>query len=326
MFVLFLALVFDWIFGDPDALWKRVPHPVVLFGKLIETVDRWRYNERFAGAFEDRSEMGDQVAGGLLLVLLLAASLLAAWLVSFLAGFLGPFWWLIEIPFVAVLIAQKSLLDHVTHVATSLRRGGLEAGRNAVAQIVGRDVSALDESGVSKAAVESLAENFSDGVVAPVFWYALFGLPGILFYKAVNTADSMIGHRTSEYEHFGKPAAILDDIMNWPAARFAAALTFAASFFKQGTTNAKRIAETTMRDAPNHRSPNAGWSEAAFAASLGISLGGPRLYNGKPVAAVPLNAAGRAVLTVADIDRALRLFKMCCFVLMGVVIVFAIIF
>ena len=171
----------------------------------------------------------------------------------------------------------------------------------------------MDESGISKAAIESVAENFSDGVVAPALWYALFGLPGILFYKAVNTADSMIGHRTIEHEFFGKGAAVLDDWMNWPAARLSSFIILIAVAIGRGGKLAKTVWQITLRDAPLHLSPNAGWPEAGFAAALGLSLGGSRSYGDQQIDAVTLNPEGRDIAAVADIERALRLFLRCCF-------------
>jgi adenosylcobinamide-phosphate synthase len=207
--------------------------------------------------------------------------------------------WVVELIIVMALIAQKSLYEHVARVRNGLKSGGVEGGREAVSMIVGRDVSQLSVSGVCKAAIESLAENFSDGVVAPIFWYAVLGLPGILFYKAVNTADSMIGHRTEEYEQFGKSSAILDDWMNWPAARLSAGLAWWATLVHQGRKRSESVLKTTRADAPHHRSPNAGWPEAAFAAALEISLGGDRSYGTEMVSARKLNESGRDKLEIA---------------------------
>ncbi|MEM1318126.1 MAG: adenosylcobinamide-phosphate synthase CbiB, partial [Pseudomonadota bacterium] len=228
--------------------------------------------------------------------------------------------WCLELLIVAVLIAQKSLADHVSAVADGLAKEGLEGGRRAVAMIVGRDVDRLDESGVAAAAIESCAENFSDGIVAPVFWYALLGLPGIVFYKAVNTADSMIGHRDPRHEWFGKPAARLDDAMNWPAARLSAFLVMLAAHVRRNSVSFSTIWNIIRRDAPTHRSPNAGWPEAAFAAHLGIALGGPRVYHDGAVDAPYLNEAGRKLLDADDIRAAVSLLWQCGFLLLGIVL------
>lgn len=303
MGLLTLALILDWLIGDPDWLWRRLRHPVVLIGGII---DAWEARIRAAQA-SDRALFW----GGLALVAVLF--LLAAGvsiLVYALAALNTPLGLLIELAIVFILIAQRSLYDHVRRVADALRRDGLEAGRRAVAMIVGRDVTQLETSGVSKAAVESLAENLSDGVIAPVFWYAIGGLPGVIFYKAVNTADSMIGHRTAEYEQFGKAAAVLDDILNWLPARLTAWFVACA-----GLVEGRAVSDTwqiVRRDAPTHRSPNAGWPEAAFAAVLGLSLGGPRAYGKDRVDGAVLNASGRQEASAYDIDRALALMVRTC--------------
>ncbi|MEE9314030.1 MAG: adenosylcobinamide-phosphate synthase CbiB [Rhizobiaceae bacterium] len=315
MAILILALILDLFIGDPRWLWQTVPHPVVLFGKVIEYFDKNRSTWNFdsLGGGEGETEPGF-TAGLVLLAVLLGVSILIDWLLKLVFG--G--WSVVpEILLVGVLIAQKSLMDHVKQVIHGLSNNGVKGGREAVSQIVGRDVSQLNESGVSKAAIESLAENFADGVVAPALWYALFGLPGILIYKAVNTADSMIGHRTPTYEYFGKPAAILDDWMNWPAARLSSLLVVVAMVIGRGGKAAKHVWEITMRDAPGHRSPNAGWPEASFAAALGLSLGGPRNYGDGEIEAITLNPEGRTEATTTDIEKALRLFLRSCFCLLG---------
>lgn len=205
------------------------------------------------------------------------------------------------------LIAQRSLHDHVACVAAALESEGLDAGRNAVAQIVGRDVAALDAAGVARAAIESLAENFSDGVVAPVVLLALGGLPGAAIYKATNTADSMVGHRTPRYEHFGWAAARLDDLLNLPASRLAALLLLAATAMTSRDA-AARAWRAVRRDASRHRSPNAGFPEAAVAGALGLKLAGPRSYHGALVDDAFMGD-GRREATAADIRAALALYR-----------------
>ncbi len=207
----------------------------------------------------------------------------------------------------STLLAQRSLHDHVAQVATALDQHGLDAGRAAVSHIVGRDPQSLDEAGVARAAIESLAENFSDGVVAPAFWLAVAGLAGGAAYKAINTADSMIGHRTPRYAAFGFAAARLDDLVNLPASRLAALLLVAAA----AMTSRKAAAEAwraVVRDAAHHRSPNAGYPEAAMAGALGLSLAGPRVYGGTEVADA-LMGNGRRDATAADIRAALALYR-----------------
>ncbi len=194
-------------------------------------------------------------------------------------------------------------------VAASLRGEGLAGGRRAVSMIVGRDPLRLDEAGVSRAAIESLAENFADGVVAPAFWYAVLGLPGLFAYKMVNTADSMIGHKTPRHLDFGRGAALVDDALNWPAARLSALLLAIAAWACRGRAAGRRAIETALTDAGLHRSPNAGWPEAAMAGALDLALAGPRVYAGVAVFEAMLNAAGRRSAGPADIDRALTLFR-----------------
>jgi adenosylcobinamide-phosphate synthase len=210
----------------------------------------------------------------------------------------------------APLLAQRSLWTHVLAVADALDGGGLEAGRKAVSHIVGRDPRALDEAGVVRAAIESLAENFSDGVVAPAFWCAVGGLPGLAGYKAVNTADSMIGHRTPRHEAFGWAAARLDDLVNLPASRLAALWLILAGAM-QGT--GREALQAVARDARHHRSPNAGWPEAAMAGALGLRLAGPRVYAGVRVEDGWMGD-GRAEATTADLRRALRLYRRACII------------
>jgi adenosylcobinamide-phosphate synthase len=206
----------------------------------------------------------------------------------------------------STLIAQRSLYHHVAHVAAALEQGGVAAGRQAVAHIVGRDPEALDEAGVARAAIESLAENFSDGVVAPVFWLALGGLAGGAAYKAINTADSMIGHRTPRYEAFGWAAARLDDLVNLPASRLSALLIVAAAAITTGASPADAW-RAVIRDARHHRSPNAGYPEAAMAGALGLALAGPRVYGGVEVVDAVMGT-GRRRATAADVRAALALY------------------
>jgi adenosylcobinamide-phosphate synthase len=206
----------------------------------------------------------------------------------------------------ASLIAQRSLHRHVADVADALDKGGLAAGQAAVARIVGRDPDSLDTAGVARAAIESLAENFSDAVVAPVIWLVIGGLPGIALYKAINTADSMIGHRTARHEAFGWAAARLDDLVNLPASRLSALLLIAAALSRKGSAAAAWRA--VRRDASRHRSPNAGYPEAAMAGALALSLAGPRVYGARRVADAFMGD-GRIDADAGDIRRALALFR-----------------
>ncbi|MEM8749635.1 MAG: adenosylcobinamide-phosphate synthase CbiB [Pseudomonadota bacterium] len=317
MGLLILALILDALLGDPDWLWRRMPHPVVWFGRLIDAVDKWRESALGQRWLADGGSSGENrqktvFLGSSLLVLMFGICLSISWFVWFLSSFSALASSAAELVIVSVLVAQKSLYEHVSRVVVAFRADGVTGARKAVSMIVGRDVYALEESDISRASIESLAENYSDGVVAPAFWYLIAGLPGIMFYKAVNTADSMIGHRNERYEYFGKPAALLDDAMNWPAARLSAFLVVFAGLLLNGFGAFKRIVQTIIRDAPTHRSPNAGWPETAFAICLDISLGGPRRYGTQMADVSVLNAAGRWELTTSDIDSALRLYVWTC--------------
>lgn len=221
---------------------------------------------------------------------------------------------LLALPFGLILVAllgaslpaQKSLEQHVEAVATALERDGVTGGRKAVSMIVGRDPEKLDEAAVCRAAIESLAENFSDGIVAPSLWLGLLGLPGGAGYKAINTADSMIGHRSPRHEAFGWASARLDDLVNLPASRLSGLLfVLAACFIKEASP--RRALRAIFRDAHHHRSPNAGWPEAAMAGALGFALAGPRSYGGQMIEARFMGEGGRRDLNAADIRRAIRL-------------------
>ena len=315
MALLTLALIIDWWIGDPDWMLRRVKHPVVWFGAVIDWFDRKCDVHRDKSAFVRHNSAFVWWGFALVLALFVCAAFVFA-LVYGLKTLVWPLGAVVELIIVVIFLAQKSLRDHVRRVADALGDEGVEGGREAVAMIVGRDVSQLDETDVSKAAIESLAENFSDGVVAPAFWYAVGGLPWLIFYKAVNTADSMVGHRNERYEYFGKPAAKLDDLMNWIPARLSLLLVMFTTAIWKGLKQASVVWTVTRSDARKHRSPNAGWPEAAFAASLDLQLGGPRNYGDDVVNGVVLNAAGRREATIEDIDRALDLFRSVCFQLL----------
>ena len=309
--ILLAALGLDALLGDPDWLWRRAPHPVVVVGRAIAWMDE-RWNRARDGAVR-----GKLAGFGAVMVLVLGSVWLGLALASAFEriGALGAG---LEIALVAILLAQRSLAAHVGAVRDGLR-SGLPAGRRAVSMIVGRDTSRLDESGVARGAIESLAENFADGVVAPAMWYLIGGLPGMLAYKAVNTADSMIGHRSERYRLFGWASARLDDVMNWPAARLAAMLLLAVR--PRGVAVSWR---SIRADAARHRSPNAGWPEAAMAAILGLALGGPRSYGDGTLNEPYINADGRRSATVYDIQRALAVFRDACLALAALVGVLAI--
>lgn len=310
LLVLIFALLLDRFFGDPGWLWQRLPHPVVLYGRAIGRLDDMVNRDR------DRPEARWR-KGVFVLVFLLVLSILIGILLSTIVDWLGWVGVFGEVLVVAVFLAQRSLAEHVRAVASALKADGLEGGRRAVARIVGRDPDSLDETGVCRAAIESLSENFADGVVAPAFWYALLGLPGLLAYKMLNTADSMIGHRSERHQDFGWAAARLDDAANWPAARLSALLIATGAFFVYGTAAASRALNAAFRDAGLHRSPNAGWPECAMAGALRLSMAGERVYAGVVVREPRLNAPGRHAVKVADVDRALGVFQSSCNVLVA---------
>ncbi|MBM3599198.1 MAG: cobalamin biosynthesis protein [Alphaproteobacteria bacterium] len=304
LLLLLVALAVDAYVGEMSFLFRVVPHPVVAMGRAIDWLER-RLNraERGAAALRIRGALS-------IAALCLAGIVIGTPLVWFSRHY--PMGWLVELFLLITLVAQRSLYDHVNLVYRTLRDEGLYAGRQAVSRIVGRDPAALDEHGVARAAIESCAENFSDGVVAPVFWYVLFGLPGLLVYKIVNTADSMIGHPSPRYADFGKAAARLDDAMNLIPARLSGVLLAIAACFAP-TANPAGAFATMWRDAGKHRSPNAGWPEAAMAGALGVALAGPRRYAERTVED-PWIGNGRARALPEDIRRALVVFGIACLV------------
>ena len=305
LILLWMALLVDAIFGAPKFLFRFVRHPVALIGGAVAWLDR-RLNR------EQRSEGTRAFRGFLALVAVAAAAALAGLAVAWLSRN-HPFGWIVEFPLVVVLLAQRSLYDHVRAVANALDEN-LEAGRGAVAHIVGRDPEQLDEHGVARAALESLAENFGDGVIAPVFWYVLFGLPGLLVCKAVNTMDSMIGHTTPRHRAFGRWTARADTAMNFFPARFAGLfLALAAPLAGRAGAKLWPAFLVMLRDSNKHRSVNAGWPEGAMAGALGLALAGPRRYREIAVED-PWIGDGTAQATANDIRRGLRLYVAACVV------------
>lgn len=290
-----LALLIERFAGYPRPLYAAIRHPVVWMGALLTVLEKSLNKgsqKRLKGVF------------ALLVLLTVTAVITVAIRIGL--GFI-PFGWVIEAILATSLLAQKELGRAVRAVADALDHS-LQAGRKQVAQIVGRDPETLDQAGVSRAAIESLAESTSDGIIAPLFWLVLGGLPGIALYKAANTADSMIGHKTERHLEFGWAAARFDDLVNWIPARLSGLLIAGAAFWVKGA-DAEKAWTTALSDAKKHDSPNAGWPEAAFAGALGFALGGPRSYDGKTVA-LPTLGAGRADLGPADIRKSLDLYFM----------------
>ncbi|WP_116653198.1 adenosylcobinamide-phosphate synthase CbiB [Pelagibacterium sediminicola] len=294
LWVALIAMGCEWLFGYPQRLVAAIGHPVMWMGWLIDRLEA-RFNDPERD-FATRRR-GGMIALGVVLLAVLAASGAITVLLRSL-----PFGWIGEAVLASALLAHKGLHDAVLRVVAPLRAGDIAAAREAVSHIVGRDTSTLDEAGVARAAIETLAENASDGGIAPLFYLVLFGLPGAALYKAINTADSMIGHRSERYEAFGWAAARLDDLVNFLPARLTAGFLIVMA-------RDKTIAfEAARRDARHHASPNAGWPEAAMAGALGIGLGGPRAYQGRMLDLAPMGR-GRRDLGAEDIVRAIGLYK-----------------
>lgn len=298
--VVLLAIGLDAAIGWPGALYRRIGHPVGLFARLIDACER-RWN-RPTRPFAARRTLG---AATLMLLVLLAG--IPAWLAEHVL-LAQPHGWIAVALLAWPALAQRSLFAHVGAVAAALERGDLPAARAAVGAIVGRDTAALDDSGVARAAIESLAESFCDGIAAPLFWLLLFGLPGVWIYKAVNTADSLIGHREERWRAFGWAAARCDDLLNLAPARLAGTLLCLA-----GRGGWRMM----LRDAGRHASPNAGWPEAAMAGALGLRLGGPVRYDGV-LYEKPWIGDGQALASSADIRHAMRITAGACIMLASI--------
>jgi adenosylcobinamide-phosphate synthase len=296
------AAVLEALVGYPASLYRAIGHPVTWMGRWLEWLEA-RLNRA------DASFAARRAAGGLALGVYLAPLALIAFAATRICASAGPLGFAALALLAASLPAQRSLGGHVSAVAESLD-ASLEEGRRAVANIVGRNPDVLDKAGVARAAIESLAENFSDGVVAPILWTALGGLVGGALYKGINTADSMIGHKDDRYAAFGWAAARLDDLVNLPASRLAALWLVLAAVLTPGSS-AREAAQAVLSDAARHRSPNAGWPEAAMAGALGLKLAGPRVY-GETLVDDAFMGEGRREATAADIRRALRLYRAAC--------------
>jgi adenosylcobinamide-phosphate synthase len=304
LIILLVALVLDAVVGDMPALFGVVPHPVAMVGRLIGFLDR-RLNR------ENRDTATRASRGALVASLVAVLAALAGWLVLSVTRRIAA-GWLIELFLVTVLVAQRSLYDHVRLVAQGLEHGGARAGRMAVSHIVGRDPDSLDEHGIARAAIESLFENFADGVVAPAFWYVVAGLPGLFVAKAVNTLDSMIAHRSPRYRAFGAAAAMLDTAMNFVPARLAGLIIGVAAAFAPSASPVPAF-RVMFHDARKHRSVNAGWPEGAAAGALNLALAGPRRY-GQELVEDAWIGTGPAQATSADIRRGLFLFVAACLI------------
>jgi adenosylcobinamide-phosphate synthase len=312
IWALLLALIIDAIIGDPDWLWRRVSHPVVWFGHVISGLD-----EHFNRSSDSRKERGEKGLFILAFLIFLAAAAGLALQYLMDVFFLS---WAFEAVVVAVFLSGRSLYDHVQRVAEKLEKSDLAQARRSVAHIVGRDTETLDRSGISRAAIESLAENFSDGVIAPAVWYLIAGLPGLIIYKVINTADSMIGHKTGRHRDFGRGVARFDDLINLPASRITAGLCVIGAALRHGSTAAQNAWSVIRKDAAKHRSPNAGWPEAAMAGALNIALSGPRTYENTPGNEPWINEGGRRQLGSDDIRTSLRLYLTSGMVFVGLLV------
>ncbi|MFP9136570.1 adenosylcobinamide-phosphate synthase CbiB [Devosia sp. XGJD_8] len=308
-----LALLLERWFGYPQRLVELIGHPVIWMGRFISYMERGVDKRQ-------RTPRQRRDAGIFTLAMLLLVTLTITLAVQQVLRSM-PLGWVLEIMLATPFLAQKELCRAVEAVAIALRNS-LDAGREAVSHIVGRDPQALDEAGVARAAIETLAESTSDGVVAPWFWLVLLGLPGIALYKAINTADSMIGHMNERYRDYGWAAAKLDDLANWIPSRLTAVLITAACFVTPHASPSKAWA-MARRDARKHASPNSGWPEASFAGALGFRLGGPRSYDGE-IVDLPSFGDGKSALVGSDILRALVLYRSTLNVLLGVSVVLAV--
>ncbi len=312
--ILLLALMIDAVFGDPKPLYRFVPHPAQMMGWLIERLDK-QLNP------EEAEDKAKRLNGVIAVIVVVGLAGGIGWGLTY-AFSLIPYGWILEAIILSTMIAGRSLYQHVSAVAKALKAEKIVEARDAASQIVGRDTEFLDRHGVARAAIESLSENFSDGVLAPIFWTALFGLPGALAYKALNTADSMIGHRNERYLQFGWAAARLDDVANYIPARFSALLLCLAAFV-WGRHEAKRSWLAIRHDAKKQISVNAGYPEAAMAGALNIRLAGPREYDAEPVEGEWIGSANEGSTedaTHEDISKGLLLYVNACLLSAGVIV------
>ena len=309
LILLLLAIMLEGYFGRFEMLFKMVPHPVSLIGNFIRFLEKKLNREK-------RSNMDRAMRGAMSVLLIVIISCTVGWAVLWVS-LTQQFGWVMETTLLVFLLAGRDLFDHTKDVMTALESGNITNAKMAVAHIVGRDPSQLDEHAIARASIESLSENFSDGVIAPIFWYVLFGFPGILVYKAVNTMDSEIGYLSERYRAFGMAAARLDDILNLAPARLSGLLICLAALVSP-KANPIGAFKTMLRDARKNASPNAGWPEAAMAGALNIALGGPRKYENK-TANNEWIGAGSAKAGPADIKRALYIYVVA--ILLGVLLV-----
>ena len=302
LLVLILAIIVDAVAGDPRWLYSRIPHPIVVIGHQIELLDRFFNRTHYLPVTR-------KLLGVISVLIIISSAWLIGWLIAWSYNQVS-FGVVLQALIVSIFLAQNSLYQHVKSVAKACKADDLIDARSQISHIVGRDPNSLDQRAIGRAAIESLSENFSDGVVAPIFWYVVGGLPALIAYKALNTSDSMIGYLTDKYADFGWCAARFDDAANFIPARLSAFIITIAAFIIPSATG-NRAFTTAIRDAKKHRSKNAGWPEAAMAGALGIKIAGPRNYDGILVEDAWMGD-GIANVDASHIFMALRIYCVAC--------------
>lgn len=297
--IILLSLVIDAVVGDPRWVYRYVAHPVVWIGRMIEYCDRWWNRETFT--VQTRYGLGCMMVLGIVTIVFFCAYFFE-YVIGYIFGY-GIIYVVIVGVVMSIFMAQRSLYEHVLGVVGELECGDMVGARRRLGMIVGRNTEDLDREGIVRATIESCTENFCDGVVGPVFWCFLGGLPGLVVYKAVSTCDSMVGYRNVRYRGFGWASARLDDVLNWIPARISAILLFLSMYRTDRDYSWRDI----VRDASRHVSPNAGWSEATAAYVLGLALGGPRYYGTECVVLSWMNGRGEKKAKPRDIYRTLRM-------------------
>lgn len=299
--IMAIAIFIDAVWGDPKQIYNKIPHPIIWIGNLIGYLDKKLNHPQDTAQRQKRNGF---ITLGVTITL---PCIMGYWIQKILFKvFSKPIAYLFSGIIGSIFIARRSLYEHVQNVSNALEQHDVNIARNEVSQIVGRNTSQLDSSGIARAAIESLAENFSDGVTAPIFWGCIGGLPGIIIYKAINTADSMIGHKTNKYRYFGYAAAKTDDYVNYPASRLSALWIILAASRKP-----MHDLKAVIKDAKKHNSPNAGWPEAAMATCLSIYLAGPRQYK-ETIVNTAWIGSGRKKIDQKDIQKSLRIFLSAC--------------
>ncbi len=305
-----IAMVLEACFSNFQFIFRYFQHPIVTIGKFISFLDN-KLNRL------KRSERDRAIRGFISVVIVTSAAISFGYVIMWLSAN-HPFGWIVELLLLVIFLAGRELYNAVNDVRNALDIGNIEKSRSAVSEIVGRDTALLDQYGIGRAAIESLAENFADAVIAPTFWYILFGFPGLLVSKAINTMDSMIGYKTEKYKAFGMSAARLDDILNLIPARLAGGIIVLAAIFVPKANPIKAFF-AMLRDSSKHRSLNAGWPEAAMAGALDIALAGPRRYSSGRIEDSWMGN-GSARVTTLDIAKALYVYLIACLINLGLIL------